>query len=170
MNQQVNRFLKRIILILFLSFAFEDVLEGSSQYPVGPPPVFSSSLYPCSQCHAYLPKDPRRRDLKFHQEILIKGHAEEQRWCLDCHDLNDRDKLRLINGRRIGFDNSYLLCGQCHGNIYRDWRVGVHGKRIGMWDGPKQYFLCPSCHNPHSPRFRQLKPEPPPLRPERTLR
>ncbi len=166
----MDRFIKSIILSGVLFFTFTKDLEGSPQYPVEPPPVLSSNLYPCSQCHAYLPRNPQKRELQFHKEIVIKGHAEEQRWCLDCHDLNDRDKLRLINGNKIRFDDSYLLCGQCHGNIYRDWRVGVHGKRVGMWDGPKQYFLCPSCHNPHSPRFRQLKPEPPPIRPERTLR
>jgi hypothetical protein len=39
-----------------------------------------------------------------------------------------------------------------------------------MWDGPKHYLLCTTCHNPHSPRFRPLVPERPPLRPEQTLR
>ena len=42
----------------------------------------------------------------------------------------------------------------------------MHGKRIGMWNGKKTYFLCVNCHNPHAPRFKALKPEPPPIPPQ----
>jgi len=55
------------------------------------------------------------------------------------------------------------LCGQCHGEKYRDWRVGVHGKRTGDWNGKKRYLLCAHCHNPHTPRFSPIKPLPPPV-------
>ena len=47
-----------------------------------------------------------------------------------------------------------------------DWRAGVHGRRSGLWNGKKSYLLCVHCHNPHSPRFKPLAPEPPPRRPE----
>ena len=30
-------------------------------------------------------------------------HAETMRWCLDCHDARNRDKLRLYNGELINF-------------------------------------------------------------------
>jgi hypothetical protein len=105
-----------------------------------------------------------RRTLTFHGEIQL-GHAEEDRWCLDCHDAKNRDKLRLANGELISFGESYRLCGQCHGTIYRDWKVGIHGKRTGFWNGPKRYLLCVHCHSPHQPRFKQIKPMPPPKRP-----
>jgi len=49
-----------------------------------------------------------------HGDIVLK-HDEEHRWCLDCHDADDRDRLHLASGERISFDESYLLCGQCHG-------------------------------------------------------
>ncbi|MGZ9197202.1 MAG: cytochrome c3 family protein, partial [Candidatus Deferrimicrobiaceae bacterium] len=87
-------------------------------------------------------------------------------WCLDCHDVANRDKLRLVSGEKIGFDESFRLCGQCHGDKYRDWKVGVHGKRTGMWKGEKQYLLCVHCHNPHDPRYKPIAPMPPPARPE----
>jgi len=48
----------------------------------------------------------------------------------------------------VPFTASYELCGQCHGDKYRDWKVGVHGKRTGMWNGKKTYYLCVNCHNP----------------------
>jgi hypothetical protein len=130
-----------------------------------PAPPFSEGIFPCSECHADLEVNETRRELDFHEEIVLK-HAEEQRWCLDCHNPNNRDKLRLANGQVIFFEKSYLLCGQCHGTIYRDWKAGVHGKRTGHWNGRKQYRLCVHCHNPHQPKFKPLKPLPPPIRPE----
>ncbi len=148
------------------------------------PPPFSEGIFPCMQCHADQ-KDPKRRELVFHDEQQsVFDHDAEHRWCLDCHDLQNRDFLHLASGERVPFTESYRLCGQCHGDKYRDWRVGVHGKRVGMWNGPKTYLLCVSCHNPHSPRFRGVKqvtvdgkptvaptlqmvaPEPRPRRPE----
>lgn len=134
-----------------------------------PPPPFSEGIFPCSSCHdpKAMPPNPRRRVLEgMHAEIELR-HGPASRWCLDCHDTADRDRLHLVDGSRIPFTESYLLCGQCHGDKLRDWRVGVHGKRTGSWNGPKQYLLCVHCHNPHIPRFRPLKPMPPPVPPDR---
>ncbi|HTT69720.1 MAG TPA: hypothetical protein VMG32_00745, partial [Anaeromyxobacteraceae bacterium] len=128
------------------------------------PPPFTPGIFPCTQCHSG-PGDKTRRELTFHDDIKFE-HDAEHRWCLDCHSNENRDVLHLSNGDPVPFTESYRLCGQCHGDKYRDWRVGVHGKRTGMWDGPKVYYLCVNCHNPHSPRFKPLKPEPRPLRPE----
>ncbi len=132
-----------------------------------PPPPFTEGIFPCSSCHDNRSQKPdaRRRPLAMHDEIALK-HGPGSRWCLDCHDLLDRDRLHLVNGERIPFTASYQLCGQCHGDKFRDWRAGVHGKRTGSWNGPKQYLLCVHCHNPHAPRFSPLKPMPPPVAPE----
>ena len=56
------------------------------------------------------------------------------------------------------FEESYRLCGQCHGEKYRDWRAGVHGRRVGQWNGAKRYLLCVHCHSPHQPRFKPMAP------------
>jgi hypothetical protein len=130
------------------------------------PPPFSDGIFPCNDCHNFRKPDPVRRKLiEWHEDISgMFNHDRENRWCLDCHDLNNRDSLRLASGKLLDFKESYKLCGQCHGDKLRDWRAGVHGKRTGEWNGRKQYFLCVSCHNPHSPKFARLKPEPPPLR------
>lgn len=134
------------------------------EFPVEPPP-FSDGIYPCSDCHANFPPNPKRRKLvEWHDDIsAMFNHDSENRWCLDCHDLNNRDSLRLASGKLLDFKESYKLCGQCHGEKYRDWKVGVHGKRTGYWNGKKEYLLCVSCHNPHAPKFKELKPEPPPV-------
>jgi hypothetical protein len=99
-----------------------------------------------------------------HDEIALQ-HGAEDRWCFDCHNPGDRDRLRLADGTLIGFEESYRLCGQCHGTIFRDWRHGIHGRRVGYWNGRKAYVLCAHCHDPHRPRFQPLDPLPPPVRP-----
>ena len=108
--------------------------------------------------------DRTRRALTMHDEIVLK-HDEEHRWCLDCHDGNNRDRLHLASGEPVSFEESYKLCGQCHGEKLRDWRAGVHGRRTGYWNGAKKYLFCANCHNPHQPRYQSLKPMPPPRRP-----
>ena len=132
-----------------------------------PSPPFTEGIFPCSSCHDNKNQkpNPQRRILGMHDEVQLK-HGPESRWCLDCHDLTERDRLHLVSGERIEFTSSYLLCGQCHGDKLRDWRLGIHGKRTGHWDGSKQYLLCVHCHNPHSPRFHALAPMPKPKAPQ----
>jgi hypothetical protein len=160
----------QVIYFLFVLFAV--LIIGVNLYAADdipgyfvPPPPFSEDIFPCSDCHADMEVNETRRELDAHEDIVLK-HAEGQRWCLDCHNPNDRDKLRLVSGQLISFEESYSLCGQCHGTIFRDWKAGVHGKRTGYWNGKKQYRLCVHCHNPHSPRFKPLEPLPPPIRPD----
>jgi hypothetical protein len=149
---------------------FGNVVDSAAKttvtlFPVAPPP-FSDGIFPCSQCHG--PTDKVNRTphvVDFHSEIVLQ-HDEKNRWCLDCHDARNRDKLHLADGRLIDFTESYRLCGQCHGPTLRNWKAGEHGKRTGSWSGAKQYLLCASCHSPHSPHFKPLKPKAPPLRQE----
>ena len=131
-----------------------------------PPPPFSEGIFPCSECHQLLTPNPKRRPLEFHNEIVLK-HDEEHRWCLDCHDAKNRDVLHLAGGDPVSFNESYKLCGQCHGEKLRDWKAGVHGRRTGNWNGEKQYLLCVHCHWPHEPRFKPIAPKPAPIRPTR---
>ncbi len=132
-----------------------------------PPPPFSEGIFPCSDCHSDMEVNPERRMLEDEHVEISKmfNHAIEQRWCLDCHNPDNRDVLRLANGDLVPFEESYNLCGQCHGTIFRDWKAGIHGKRTGEWNGKKQYRLCVHCHNPHSPKFKPIKPMPPPDNP-----
>ena len=128
-------------------------------------PPFSEGIYPCKECHDG-PGDKTRRTLAFHEDIqTMFDHDAEHRWCLDCHDNADRNVLHLSSGDPVPFTESYRLCGQCHGPQYKDWKVGIHGKRTGYWNGAKRYLLCVNCHNPHNPHFAPLKPLPPPVRP-----
>ena len=140
-------------------------LERYSEIAVEAPPFNEEGIFPCSDCHADEETNTNRRKLDMHEEVDESfNHDSENRWCLDCHNDDDRDYLKLASGKLVDFKESYKLCGQCHGDKLRDWKVGVHGKRTGEWNGNKQYLLCVHCHDPHSPRFNPIKPLPPPVR------
>lgn len=162
-------------------FAFDPIAELASQaavasagenstaereFTVARPPL-SEGIFPCSNCHAGMEPDPKVREVgPPHDNIKLHHGSNEERWCLNCHDAKNRDMLRLTSGKLIPFEESYRLCGQCHGNVFRDWKAGIHGRRMGFWNGKKLYLLCVHCHDQHSPRFKPLKPLPPPERPD----
>jgi hypothetical protein len=127
---------------------------------------FSSDYFPCNDCHSELEPNTQRRELVEMHDDIIFDHDSENRWCLACHFTDDRDSLVLAGGKLLGFNESYKLCGQCHGPKIRDWKLGIHGKRTGEWNGQKQYRLCVHCHDPHSPKIKSLKPMPAPRRPD----
>lgn len=138
------------------------------KFQVPPPPFKEEDIFPCSECHDNdeLEVDTERRQLSMMHEDVVLKHDEHNRWCLDCHDALNRDMLRLANGTLVPFTESYRLCGQCHGEKFRDWRAGAHGRRVGRWNGEKEYLLCVHCHDSHAPKFLPLAPMPPPRRPE----
>ena len=153
-----------LLLLLGVYFA-SSTLGAGEEFPVSPPPV-TEGMFPCSNCHAGMEVNWKKRELKEEHTGIRLHHAETMRWCLDCHNAKNRDKLRLYNGELINFTESYRLCGECHGNLYRDWKAGIHGKRTGYFAGGKRtYFLCAHCHDPHDPNFKPLKPEPSPAPP-----
>jgi hypothetical protein len=136
---------------------------------LAPAPPFSEGQWPCSDCHyPDLPTRTTRRELtEAHAEIAMQ-HGSERMWCFDCHDVKDRDKLRLADGSLLGYEDAPELCAQCHGRQVRDWRAGAHGRRTGSFVGRSTADVCASCHSAHAPRFPPIEPEPPPPRPRRT--
>lgn len=139
--------------------------EEEGLYPV-PLPPFSKDVFPCTRCHD-TPDDfnmTKRNLTTDHLDIKLV-HGPREQWCYGCHNPTDRDKLRLAGGRLIEFGQSYELCGQCHGTKLRDWRLGIHGRRTGCWNGKQTYRLCVHCHNPHAPKFKPVKPKPAPTPP-----
>ncbi len=55
-----------------------------------PPPPLNEDTFPCSMCHADMETNLERRELvDFHDDIVLK-HDEENRWCMDCHDTENR--------------------------------------------------------------------------------
>lgn len=131
-----------------------------------PAESFYSDYFPCNDCHNELQPNKQRRELVEMHDDIVFDHDSENRWCLACHSADNRDSLVLAGGKLLGFDESYKLCGQCHGPKLRDWKMGIHGKRTGYWNGTKEYRLCANCHDPHSPKIKSISPLPAPLRPE----
>jgi len=163
-----------LLFCLLLVSGYQAVASNEKlQQPTGkeqsdiqiPPPPLSEGIFPCTECHADIEINNERRELEdFHDDIVLK-HDEENRWCMDCHDTNNRDMLHTASGELISFTESYKLCGQCHGPKLRDWEKGIHGRRTGEWNRRKEYLLCAHCHDPHSPRYKKMKPEPAPKKP-----
>ena len=116
--------------------------------------------YRCSVCHNDKPVRVQNGALFTHSDIVINhGLGENILSCIDCHDKKDRDSLVDKQGRKIDYDHSYQLCGQCHFRQERDWVGGAHGKREVYWAGERVVRNCTSCHNPHSPAFKTKMPE-----------
>lgn len=140
--------------------------SGEEELNAVAPPPFSEGIFPCSECHLEDDEvDRTHRVVDFHDTVVF-DHDAENRWCLDCHDAQNRDMLHLADGRLLPFEESYRLCGQCHAQQLKGWKAGDHGRRTGSWSGKKEYLLCAHCHDPHSPAFDPIEPLPPPIRQE----
>ncbi len=116
--------------------------------------------FKCSRCHvAGKPVLAQQGFELTHGDVVINhGRKGNELSCIDCHSQDDRDYLEDKKGRKIDFDHSYQLCGQCHFRQKRDWLGGAHGKRVANWAGDRVVYNCASCHNPHSPRFEKRFP------------
>jgi hypothetical protein len=146
-------------------------VETDSQATVLPPPPFEAEdIWMCSDCHdpELMDFDPEVRELADPHDILPFDHGASKLWCMDCHDVEDRDMLHLSDGKLLEYDQAPELCGQCHSSNYKDWKAGVHGKRTGSWNGVKEVRPCSHCHSAHTPQFGTLEPEPAPTPPEVT--
>ncbi|MBI4249405.1 MAG: hypothetical protein HY611_07870 [Elusimicrobia bacterium] len=120
---------------------------------------------PCQACHEGaepLQGNPHEKGI-FHDHIEL-NHGRNQH-CFNCHHRMQPADFSNFDGSPIKLANIQLLCAKCHGTIYRDWGLGIHGRRSGFWDttkGSRKAQVCIACHNPHWPIFKPLKAAPPP--------
>ena len=140
-----------------------------SGYPDAPaftvvPRTDKFAIYPCTTCHQALPPNPKPRKLQSpHPAALL--HGSGRMWCMDCHTLKNRDVLHTIRGEPVDFNQSHLVCGQCHANRHKDWVFGGHGKRVESWQGERVLYNCTHCHDPHDPTTKPREPsKAPPIR------
>jgi hypothetical protein len=142
--------------------------------------------FPCTKCHDNKFVDSRVRELQEEHTKLTFEHGGGRFWCYDaCHKGTDIDNLVSLRGRRISYDESYKVCGQCHFQRL-DWFFGGHGKRQGAWEeqrqipviademkiedrnqlgrwvGDRVILNCTECHDAHSPSIKPFEPSPPP--------
>lgn len=148
-----------------------NVLHETSIRPGHPAPVVATGLAThhgtavelrCATCHSV--KTPNRERVEasslrdFHQGL---DYAHGNMSCLNCHNEENYDTLRLANGTSVGFDRAMDLCMQCHGPQARDYRNGSHGGMTGYWDlasGRRERNTCVDCHHPHRPAYPRVSP------------
>ena len=136
--------------------------NGVFPYQVPARKIEDIPMFPCSECHKGHNINNRKRELKKEHANLKLAHGGGRFWCDGCHDGRQMDLLFTIDGTPVDMDLGYLLCGQCHFREMDDWQHGVHGKRIGFWEGVRVFRTCTECHNAHSPEFQPIAPDPPP--------
>ena len=114
------------------------------QPKLAPKYVAAGYTYRCSDCHNLIPSPPEtHRTLTQHTEIVLE-HGINTR-CFNCHHRTNRDAFVDDAGGEIPWDQPPLLCGKCHGPVYRDWQHGSHGRTNGYWDktrGPQERRKC----------------------------
>jgi len=122
--------------------------------------------YNCNECHQHLqPPEVPRSLIAAHQNIIMEHGVNKN--CYNCHHRTDREFLYDIDHGKIPITESARLCGKCHGARYNEWVIGIHGRQHGFWDqnkGEPAKVTCAACHNPHSPKFKPMKPLPGPIR------
>ncbi len=121
----------------------------------------TASMYPCSSCHAWRKINATPRPLeKPHNNFELKHslHGKGEFWCYTCHDLDNPEGLKDLQGNHLVPQESYLLCSQCHSGQAKDWAFGAHGKRIGGWKGDRASLNCAACHYQHAPALKTREP------------
>lgn len=101
------------------------------------------------------------------QPPMRHGRFGRNNDCFNCHIPDRLDKLQTRQGQIFELKDSTLLCASCHGPSYREWELGIHGRRNAYWTaaaGSATTLDCTSCHDPHSPAFPAMKPGPKPYR------
>lgn len=119
--------------------------------------------YECTMCHDELRNEMGTASLQVEHADIQYAHGLNDH-CLHCHNPKNPDVFIDHDGTEIGGDQSTTLCAKCHGTTFRDWGIGIHGRENGYWDrtrGPANKLTCIECHDPHAPRFPQMKPDPP---------
>ncbi|MBI2609265.1 MAG: hypothetical protein HYW47_06680 [Deltaproteobacteria bacterium] len=121
----------------------------------------------CQHCH--LQKQKRfvpatKKTVREHSDKKLK-HGNIEMSCNHCHDIAHRNYLRSTPSHPASFENSSPVCAQCHEDRHKDWKNGIHGHRIGEWNGNQIQFHCIDCHNPHNVSFKKMEARPAPHKP-----
>ncbi len=157
------RFGKLLLAALLLSVTSAHAQNPDSPEFEVPSRVNQFEYQPCMACHEYTEPNPNWRFLEMAPHYAEVRHGNAVMWCTSCHSLESRDKFITPAGKLVDMDKGYIVCAQCHNDVYNDWMHGAHGKRIENWQGKRTIHSCMECHNPHhGPGIRPRRPLPPP--------
>ncbi|RMH73124.1 MAG: hypothetical protein D6675_03125 [Gemmatimonadetes bacterium] len=120
------------------------------------------SKYPCLNCHSksieQLKIEQADSLRNAHWDVELNHAPEHVMKCGTCHNEENFDQLKTLNGEPVSFSHSYLICAQCHSQQHEDWMIGAHGKRLGGWAPPRVVNNCTHCHNQHQPAWGKRWP------------
>lgn len=119
------------------------------------------TMYACNECHSSTLEEMQQDQLalkRSHWDITLEHGNAHTMNCITCHNGATMNELHSLTGEKIDFNQSYLLCAQCHNTQFKDWAGGAHGKNIGGWAAPRAINTCVNCHNPHKPAFEKRLP------------
>lgn len=136
------------------------IFENAPEFEVIPSKK-TPELHPCTNCHQWTMGDTRPRKLKTpHDNFELKHglHGKGKFWCMTCHNEDISRGLVTLEGDKVDYNDAYVLCSQCHVHQARDWVYGVHGKRVGNWQGKRQVLNCTACHYQHQPAIKARAP------------
>jgi len=120
----------------------------------------------CHLCHPAKQKEfihKKTTTLIEHKSIRVM-HGRFEIMCQHCHDVNFYNYLRSTEVGPASFENSSGVCQRCHADRYKDWREGIHGKRVGSWNEGIIQFQCIDCHSPHDVKFKKMEASPAPVK------
>lgn len=137
-----------------------EITEGDHTFLI-PERKSQIKSFSCAECHTGSLEDleDNRSGKKAHWDISMKHADEKTMNCATCHNDEDMDNLKTLTNTEVDFNNSYLVCSQCHTKEFKDWKGGAHGKRIASWAPPRLSNTCVNCHNPHDPHFEKRFPD-----------
>lgn len=136
-----------------------EIVEGEHRFLI-PERKSQISSFACTECHTQ-PIDKMKRikgNKRAHWDLQMQHADEKAMNCASCHMGDNMDNLKSLTGSTIDFNQSYLLCAQCHNTQFQDWKGGAHGKNIGGWAKPRAAMTCVNCHNPHQPQIASKWP------------
>lgn len=159
------RLREAIVLVVLLGVVSAFLLVGPTPAIAGRSSTGELAFHPCDRCHPVTlgadgkPTKPLPVGLEQHQ-IELEVHdilGEGDKACLACHDdpAKNPGMLKLADESLVEVTGDVSrVCQRCHFEKYREWQVGVHGKRE-----PK--CSAKGCHDPHTPSWIYVPALPP---------
>lgn len=113
----------------------------------------------CHFCHTSKSRQfiGKKTQTELEHQNKESKHGKIEIKCHSCHDINHSNYLISTLTHPADFENSSAVCQRCHADRYRDWRNGIHGKRVGSWQNQTIQYHCIDCHDPHSVKFKSMK-------------
>ena len=82
-----------------------------------------------------------------HGRLFKEGKPVQVALCTDCH--GSHLILRPENPEsKVNRMNIPEVCGRCHGEIYNEYKVSIHGRALK--EGKRESPGCTDCHGEHT--------------------